>query len=81
MQNLPEVGTCFEPPTTILIPEGAFQWNPKIEQWVCRISAEKFNGTYDDLNFLLQYAGNVQRAEGRVIPFGILKTTRTIHYI
>ena len=51
------------------------------QQWVCRISAEKFNGTYADLNLLLQYPGNDARAEGRVIPFGILKTTRTIHYI
>ncbi|MCX7091791.1 MAG: hypothetical protein NTU48_10145 [Legionellales bacterium] len=30
MRNLPEAGTCFEPPTTILTPEGAFQWNPEI---------------------------------------------------
>ena len=64
MKHSPEAKQRLEHPTTIIAPEGVFQWNAEIEQWTCRLSVENFNAAYPILSFLVQRANEVNDPEG-----------------
>jgi len=60
IKNKPEANRHFKHPTTIITPEGAFQWNPEIEQWTRRIDVENFNTDHQEIDFLLKLATEIR---------------------